>query len=243
MAPRNLSEQLLHDLGKEIVQGEKQPGEVLPKVEDISEIKGVSRTVVREALKGLAARRLVESSTKVGTVVKDRTDWQWWDPDVLSWASQSKVSREILIQLTEVRLAIEPAAVQLAAKKATEEDIRLIKKCFENLEASLGNEEEWAKADYEFHNSILAASHNELMLSLIKTLHDALLQSRQTSIKLLKEKDLGPYVEANEEVIARHRGLMEAVCSRDGELAYQKMHELLIRVVQLIEASEDENVS
>ncbi|MDF0728538.1 FadR/GntR family transcriptional regulator [Cytobacillus sp. S13-E01] len=241
MPPRNLSEQLLHDLGKDIVQGEIQPGEVLPKVEDISEIKGVSRTVVREALKGLAARRLVESSTKVGTIVKNREDWQWWDPDVLSWASHSNVSREILLQLTEVRLAIEPAAVQLAAKKATEDDIKQIKKCYKNLESSLGNEEEWAKADYEFHNSILVASHNELMLSLIKTLHDALLKSRQTSIKLLKQKEKNTYVEANEEVISRHKGLMEAVCSRNGELAYKKMQELLVRVVQLIETSEDES--
>ncbi len=241
MAPRNLSEQILHDLGKDIVQGQLQPGDILPKVEDISEIKGVSRTVVREALKGLAARRLVESSTKIGTVVKERADWQWWDQDVLSWAAQSKVSRDILLQLTEVRLAIEPAAVQLAASKATDEDIKLIRECYKNLEASIGNEEEWVAADYEFHKSILIASHNELMLSLIKTLHDALLRSRQTSMKSLKQKKEDPIVEVHEEVIGRHKSLMEAVCTRNGALAFLIMQDLLNRVVHLIETSEEED--
>lgn len=243
VAPRNLSEQLLHDLGKEIVQGDLKPGEVLPKVEDISEIKGVSRTVVREALKGLSARRLVESSTKVGTVVKDRSDWQWWDPDVLLWASESNIRRKLLLQLTEVRLAIEPAAVKLAATNATDEDLESIKKHYENLENSLGDEVQWAKADYEFHNSIVLASHNELMLSLIKTLHEALLQSRQTSMKSLKQKQQNTYIETNKEVISWHKGLMEAVCARDGELAYQKMNELLLRVVHLIETSEGDNIN
>lgn len=241
MSPRNFSEQLLHDLGKDIVQGVLQPGDILPKVEDISEMKGVSRTVVREALKGLAARRLVESSTKKGTIIKERDNWQWWDPDVLSWASQSRVSRDILLQLTEVRLAIEPAAVKLAANKATEEDMKLIRERYKNLEASIGNEEEWAAADYEFHNSILIASHNELMLSLIKTLHNALLQSRQTSYKSLKQKKHISVVKVHEEVISRHKSLMEAVCSRNGELAFHLMQDLLNRVVHLIETSEEEN--
>ncbi|WP_163972180.1 FadR/GntR family transcriptional regulator [Oceanobacillus halotolerans] len=225
MAPRNLSEQLLHDLGEKIIEGKLKPGHVLPKVEDISEENGVSRTVVREALKGLAARRLVESSTKVGTVVRERSDWQWWDPDVIAWASQSNNSKHVLLQLTEVRMAIEPAAVELAAKKATEVDLNRIKECYKKLETSLGNEEEWAKADTEFHHSILAASHNELMISLIKILQGGLLHSRIQTIQSIDQ----------EEVLKRHKELMEAVCSRNGKLAREKMYELLTRVGQVIE--------
>ncbi|GAE25937.1 transcriptional regulator [Halalkalibacter wakoensis JCM 9140] len=235
MGPKNLSEQLLHDIGLEIVQGNLSPGEILPKVETLSEMKGVSRTVVREALKGLTARRLVESSTRVGTVVREKNEWLWWDPDIISWASRSNDSRNFLLQLSEVRLAIEPAAVRLAARNATDEDILLIKKSYERLENSLGDEEEWARADFEFHDSILLASRNVLMISLVKTLHNGLVQSRQTTIKVLKK-----YQEKNnhgktEDALLMHKAVMEAICSRDEALAYEKMLHLLLSVVQLIE--------
>jgi len=242
MAPHNLSDQLLHEIGRQIVHGELLPGAVLPKAEILSEQKGVSRTVVREALKGLAARRLVESSTKVGTVVCPRTEWQWWDPDLLSWASESRDNKPFLMQLTEVRLAIEPAAVQLAAKNANEDDINHIRSCFRELESSIEDEPAWIKADYEFHNSILAASHNELMLSLVQTLRNALEKSRQKTIKVLKEKTTADYNKPIEEVIARHKAVMEAICSRDAALAHQKMQELLLRVVQLIEHDKAESM-
>jgi DNA-binding FadR family transcriptional regulator len=228
---RNLSDQLLHELGRQIVNGDIQPREHLSKVEVLSEEKGVSRTVVREALKGLTARRLVESSTKVGTVVLDRSEWQWWDPDVLQWAAQSKDNMKFFMKLTEVRLAIEPAAVQLAAKNATEDDILNIQSKYRELELSIHNEEEWAKADYEFHNSILLASHNELMISLVKTLRNALVQSRHTSIRVLKETLSDPM----EEVLFRHKAIMEAICNRDGQEAYQKMYELLKLVGELFD--------
>jgi GntR family galactonate operon transcriptional repressor len=243
MAPRNLSEQLLHQLGKEIINGKLKPGDLLPTVETLSEMKGVSRTVIREALKGLSARRLVESSTKVGTVIKERTDWQWWDPDVMSWAASSKNSRDFLLQLTEIRLAIEPAAVQLAARNATDHDLLKIRSCYDSLEASLENEAEWAKADYEFHNSILLASHNELMLSLVKTMYSGLIQSRQASIRALKEEANPSYGQLpSEEVLSRHKSVMEAICDRDEKLAYQKMYELLMRVVELIQKQEQKTM-
>lgn len=240
MAPRNLSEQLLHELGKEIVNQELMPGDVLPTVEALSVMKGVSRTVVREALKGLSARRLIESSTKVGTVVKVRSEWQWWDPDVMSWAAGSNNRQSFLLQLTEIRLAIEPAAVQLAARNATDADILKIKECYKAMELALENEEAWAKADYDFHNSILIASHNELMLSLVTTMHNGLIQSRQQTIRALREEAHGQ--PPSEEVLSRHKAVMEAICERNDELAFQRMYELLMRVVQLIEHEKQKTI-
>ena len=222
----NLSEQLLHDIGKQIVNGEILPGDILPKVEVLSEQRGVSRTVVREALKGLTARRLVESSTKIGTIVLNQKQWQWWDPDVILWATQSNRSLEFLKQLTEIRLAIEPAAVQLAAMNATEEDMTNIKTAFQNMESSNGNEQKMAESDYEFHNSILIASHNILMFNLVNTLRNALVHSRHTSIPAFKDNDF----ENSEDVLSRHKAVMEAICNRDGKEAYNKMFELLTLV-------------
>lgn len=230
----NLSDQLLQELGRQIIQGQLLPGSLLPKVEVLSEMKGVSRTVVRETLKGLSARRLVESTTRVGTVVCPRSDWQWWDPDVLTWATETEDSHLFLQKLTEIRLAVEPSAVELAAKNATEQDLLTIQECYRQLERTIDNELEWAKADEDFHKSILAASNNELMHSLIQTLHLALERSRLTTIHLLKEHPEPSYRDTADEVLARHKAITEAICSRDGKKARSKMEELLHRVVEVL---------
>ncbi|SDN89726.1 FadR/GntR family transcriptional regulator [Alkalicoccus daliensis] len=240
MIPRNLSEQMLHDLGAQIVQGTLQPGELLPKVETLSEMKNVSRTVIREALKGLSARRLIEASTRKGTVVRERKDWLWWDPDVIAWASTAEKNRTFLLQLSEVRLAIEPAAVRLAAKNATEKDLQEIKKRFKELEAATQDEDAWVEADFAFHDSILEASHNELMVSLVQTLYSGLVQSRHTTIKVLMEEQKKDQTTMNE-ALEMHKFVMEAICSGDEEAAYQNMSNLLYSVVAVIEKNNKES--
>lgn len=238
MSLQNLSDQLLHELGRQIVHGVLKPGQSLPKVEDLSNMKGVSRTVVREVLKSLAARRLVESTTKIGTKVCPRSNWQWWDPDVLTWASEMEDNREFLTNLTEVRLALEPAAMELAARNATEKDIRNIQECYERLQASLDHEEQWVKADYDFHYSLIQASNNELIISLLQTLRHALEKSRHTTYHAIKKSPAEPFQGPNEEILDRHKAVMQAICDKNGALARQKMYELLTRVSQLITTHE-----
>lgn len=238
MSLQNISDQLLHELGRKIVHGELQPGQSLPKVEDYSEMKGVSRTVVREVLKSLSARRLIESTTKIGTMVTPRSNWQWWDPDVLTWASEMNDKGEFLTRLTEVRLAIEPAAMELAAKNVTDEDIQNIQTCYDQLEGSVDNEEKWVMADYNFHHSLIQASHNELLISLIQTLRLALERSRHTTFHAIQQNPAEPFQGPDEEILERHKAVMLAVCERNGELARQKMYELLTRVSQLIRAKD-----
>lgn len=242
MSLQNISDQLLHELGRKIVHGELQPGQSLPKVEDLSKMKGVSRTVVREVLKSLAARRLIESTTKIGTLVCPRSKWQWWDPDVLAWAAEMENNQEFLARLTEVRLAVEPAAMELAAKNATDEDIRNIQRCYEQLQASIEDEENWVKADYDFHHSLIQASNNELIISLIQTLRFALEKSRHTTYHVIKQHTVEPFHRPDEEILERHKAVMLAVCERDAGLARQKMYELLTRVSQLIEKKQASNV-
>ena len=235
MHSRKLSGQLLHEIGSKIVSGALEPGLVLPSVEVLSEMNGVSRTVTREALKGLSALGLVASLPKVGTTVQPREEWQWWSRDVLQWSVDASPNQHFLLQLVEVRRVVEPAAVTLAARNATEEDFVTIQNAFQQLEASLGNDEEWAKADYEFHDRIIAAAHNELMLSLIRVMRDALMYSRQTTIPILKEAQK----HSPSEALLQHRAVMDAVCSRDEQRAHQMMTQLLDSVTVLIENRED----
>ncbi|CAM3848097.1 FadR/GntR family transcriptional regulator [Alkalicoccus chagannorensis] len=229
--PKNLSDQLLHDLGERIVHGELEPGHVLPKVETLSEMRGVSRTVVREALKGLSARRLVVSATRTGTIVQPPTEWLWWDPDIIAWASSADDPRLFLLQLSEVRLAMEPAAVRLAALNATEEDIAQMEHAYLNLEKAAEDNGSWAEADAEFHASILEGSHNQLMKSLVQTLHIGLLQSRHKTIEVLKQNPESRKASA----LYMHRDVLDAIRNRDPDAAYDRMRELLHSVVALIE--------
>lgn len=232
--PLKMSGQLLQELGRQIMSGTLKSGQVLPSVEALSEMKGVSRTVTREALKGLSTLGLVESQPKVGTVVRDRSEWQWWNKDVLRWSIDSALNQRFLLELVEVRLAIEPAAVTLAAKNATETDMHLMTEAFRKLKDSVGDAEEWANADYEFHDSIIAGAHNELMLNLIRVLRDALVYSRRTTIQVLK--DLRP--QSPENALLQHQAVLDAVCRRDEQAAYTSMTELLQSVTVLIENSD-----
>lgn len=233
---RNRSEKLVSELGKKIVIGEFRTGEILPKVEDLSEIYEVSRTVVRESFKGLSTMGLVRSNQKAGTIVLPRSDWQWWDLDILTWVLEDENNRDFLLHLTEVRMGLEPIAAELAAKRATEQDMMKMKEAFHRLEQSIGDEKAWAIADYDFHESILKASYNDLMINTIRTLRKGLVISREKTLLAAKIDYLeSPYDSPTIEVLERHRSIYEAIIARDVNLAGKKMRELIERVKRILE--------
>jgi GntR family transcriptional regulator, galactonate operon transcriptional repressor len=232
---KNRSEQLVHDLGRKIVTGELAHGELLPKVEDASEMLKVSRTVVREALRVLSTMGLVRSNQRAGTVVLPRSDWQWWNLDVLTWVLEDDKNSDFLVHLTEVRLGLEPTAAALAAKRATDHDMMKLKEAFERLEQSIGDEKAWASADYDFHESILQASHNDLIINTVKTLRKALVISREKTLEATKNSPESPYDSPTQEVLERHRVIFDAIIARDEELARQKMNDLILRVKSILE--------
>jgi DNA-binding FadR family transcriptional regulator len=151
----------VHEIGVRIVDGQLKPGETLPDNGFVGEAE-VSRTVVREAIKVLAAKGLVESRPKVGTRVRPRRDWNLLDPDVLAWQLEAGPTREFLEDALELRQLIEPAAARLAAGRATDEEIAALQEAFtamceaRDLEASID-------ADVRFHSILLQAAHNELL--------------------------------------------------------------------------------
>jgi len=233
---QSISDQIVYEIGRKIAGGEIKPGEKLPKVEVISEQYGVSRTVVREALKGLAARKMIRSNQKSGTVVLQKSNWQLWDLDVITWLSEVEVKDgEFLIQLTEIRLALEPLAVALAIQRATEEDISKIKETFLTLEKTVGNEKEWAKADFYFHQSIYDASHNDLLINMLKLLRKGLIISREKTMSAISLFPDPQFEEPNLEVLQRHRALHDALVARDTDAAQGRVIEILARAKQLLE--------
>ncbi|MFJ7730243.1 FadR/GntR family transcriptional regulator [Neobacillus sp. NPDC097160] len=221
MAIYNLTDQLIHELGKQIINGDILPGDTLPKIETLSENHGVSRTVVREAFKALATRRLVKSVPRLGTIVSPRSEWQWWDTDVLAWASNSGNNRNFLFKLNELGFAIEPVAAKLAAKNATQADIEKMTDCYYQLEKSLGDKHSWARTDYEFHKSIYEASNNELLVNMFHMMYKVQIDYRLATIDNMINRQY-----ATERYLQLHKELLIAICNYDEILSQEKMYYL-----------------
>ena len=101
---RSLHGQVAHDIGRRILGGLVKPGELLPSETELSQRLGVSRTALREAIKVLAGKGLIESRPKTGTRVRPRESWNFLDPDVLTWAFDGNTKPAFSNSLAEVRL-------------------------------------------------------------------------------------------------------------------------------------------
>ena len=159
---RGLHRVVVDELGLRIVGGDLGPGQTLPTEADLSAALGVSRTVVREAIKVLAAKGLVESRPKVGTRALPRASWSLIDPDVLAWQVQAGPDPAFVADLVEVRDFIEPRAAEIAATRATPEERAALVGLQEELEAA-GETPASIRIDLALHAAILRATHNGLL--------------------------------------------------------------------------------
>jgi GntR family transcriptional regulator, galactonate operon transcriptional repressor len=136
---------------------------VLPVEPQLAAELGVSRNLLREAVKVLASKGLLDVGPRSGTRVRPQPDWHLLDPDVLAWLDSSGQRLERSFGLVEFRLIVEPAASYLAALRATEAERRGILVALEALEACVGHPELVPARDIAFHRSVHAASHNPVL--------------------------------------------------------------------------------
>jgi DNA-binding FadR family transcriptional regulator len=172
-AVRNLYGHVMHELGQRIVSGQVQPGEVLPREETLAESMRVSRTALREAMKVLSAKGLIESRAGVGARVLDQNFWNQLDADVLTWRCASLPADDFVDKLTEMREIIEPAAAALAAHKRTSVQLARIEEAYVAMDAAR-TLDDWTAADLQFHDAVLQATGNELLQSLFSVVEMAL---------------------------------------------------------------------
>lgn len=154
---------IVHTIGAEIVTDVLQQGERLPSDKEMMARFKASRTALREALKVLSSKGLIESRQRAGTRVRPRSDWDLLDVDVLSWHTPESISDSFTADLVELRELIEPVAAKLAADRATSDDLTRIEAAFLRMEASVDDYEAFYVADVDFHLAVLYASHNQLV--------------------------------------------------------------------------------
>ena len=203
-------------IGAWIVQGRIPPGELLPNASDPT--LGISRSVLREAIKVLAGKGLVESRPKTGTRVRARSEWNFLDPDVLAWRYAGSIGTEDVRALFELRRAIEPMAASLAATRANAEEIAVLETALAEMEAVVHDGELFAKPDLIFHQTILRMTGNELISSLAALIETALVMSFRLSID-------SP--DGQEPSMPLHRKVANRIAARDPLGAQQAMIVLL----------------
>lgn len=160
---KGLQGRVIEALGQDIVGGRYRPGQLMPKESELTEEYGVSRTSVREAMKVLAAKGLVEIRQKIGTRVRSEELWSVFDSDILRWYAMQGRHDVIMRDLIEIRQILEPAAARLAAGRADMTDLRRIELAVAAMARTANDHEGYASSDVEFHMAVYGGSHNALM--------------------------------------------------------------------------------
>jgi DNA-binding FadR family transcriptional regulator len=176
------SDNVIDLLGGRIVAGRFDAGQRLPREADLCRQLGVSRPSLREGLKALVRKGLVESRTRRGTTVLAKTSWDLLDSDVLGWMTAAPPDPAFLIDLLEVRTIVEPAAAARAAQRASPAQIVRIEQAYRGMEAALPHDvEACCRHDLDFHESIIAAAGNVLLSRLAAAIRMALLSAFRVS--------------------------------------------------------------
>ena len=210
---------LVNVLGRHILGGTYKPGETLPREEDLGAMFGVSRTSLREAVKVLSAKGLVEARRRVGVRVRAREDWSLLDPAVLSWHPGIQDDEELMAGLIEARRIFEPAAAELAARRAQGSDLVAIETAFMAMSAAVpGDYEGYCKADLAFHRAVIAASHNVVLRGLAGLMEAALNASFTIT---------NTFMERQARALAVHGRVLETIRLRDTAGARTAMGRLL----------------
>ncbi len=215
---RNVHGNTVDHLGRAIISGRYPPGSTIPPEPLLCDELGVSRTVVREAVKSLIAKGLVTAGPKVGTRVLPADQWNWFDPDVVVWQSRAGLTREFLRDLQELRRVVEPAAVRMAAERATPEDIAGIEAAYEGMRKAVEEGGDYVTHDLAFHQGLLRACRNRMMVQMSKAL-SALLR---TSFEVSTSRKDGP-----RSSLPLHRAVLDAVIARDPSRAEKAIQVLI----------------
>lgn len=212
--PASLSDSLTRRLEELILDGTLKPGRKIPSERQLSERLGVSRNILREALKTLRGRGLIVTRHGQGSVVAGLVPQpEQQGPLTLLYREHSR----ILYDLLEVRELLEGRAAYLAAERATEEDLHRITHAFEALEQAPSRDsepEEAARRDHAFHQSIYEASNNPVLVHTLESLLQPMRHSVLASVKNLYHRSA-----SKKQIDRHHRQIYNAIVGRQPEWA------------------------
>jgi DNA-binding FadR family transcriptional regulator len=215
---KNVHGNTVDHLGEAIVAGRYAVGASIPPEPVLCQELGVSRTVVREAVKSLIAKGLMTTGPKVGTRVLSEDHWNWFDPDVIIWQSKAGLTPEFLRDLQDLRRVVEPAAMRLAAERATAQDIAEVEAAYAGMKHAVEAGGDYVTHDLRFHQGLLRASRNRMLVQMSKAL-GALLR---TSFEISTRRKDGP-----SHSLPLHRAVLDAVIAHQPDEAERAIRVLI----------------
>ncbi|MDA9179847.1 MAG: FadR/GntR family transcriptional regulator [Emcibacteraceae bacterium] len=223
---RNLTQNIMSDLGQSIVMGEYDNNKAFPTEAELCEQFNVSRSIIREAVKMLTSKGMLSSRPRQGTKVRSEENWNILDEEVLEWFLKKTVSLSLLREFTEIRLAVEPAAAEIAAQKQNIDDIEKIGTALERMQSAENGLDDPLEADIEFHLALLDASGNRFFKQL-KNLSETALRS---SIKYTNRQKGVRHAD-----VKAHEKVYFAIKNKMPELAKQEATMLISEVMALLD--------
>ncbi|MCD1126719.1 FadR family transcriptional regulator [Jinshanibacter sp. LJY008] len=160
------TDRIIIELGKQIVHGKYIPGSALPAETDLCEEFNTSRNIIREVLRALAAKRLVEVQRYRGAFVTFRNQWSYLDSDVLQWILEYDYDPRLIASMNEVRHLVEPSMARWAAERATPIELVQIERALNDMIIYSQDREAFNQADIRFHQAIMVATHNPILQQL-----------------------------------------------------------------------------
>ncbi|MGG5823218.1 FadR/GntR family transcriptional regulator [Falsiroseomonas sp. HW251] len=216
LAPVRLADGVLAALSQAILDGRLKPGESLPSEATLAARFGVSKQVVREAVRQLAALGAVQIGQGRATRVVEMTDAQ---PLARFWRFAVGSTREGLAEAVELRRILEPQVARLAALHATADGVARLRDALKRMEAALGDVPAWIPADLDFHEQLGRMSGNRLVRLQVQGLRPVLEE-------VLRHFNSAQRSKADwQRTLARHRRVADAVAARDADAAFAAMLE------------------
>lgn len=229
MTDLTLSRHVLDTLGPAIVSGATPPGTVY-RIEDLQAQFGVSRTVVRDALRTLESMHMVESRRSVGVTVAPAERWDVFASEVIRWRLASPQYRQQLRSLTQLRAAIEPAAAGLAATQPDHRElgIELQRIAPHDHSGSSAELADGLERDIQFHGLILRRCGNEMMAALVRVVEEVLRARHDLHLRPEHPRQVP---------VLLHALVATAIRDGDAATAESAMRHLVVEVIGDVERS------
>lgn len=224
---RSLTYGIVQTLGRDVVTGVYGRDNPFPIEAELCKRFGASRSVLREAVKMLTTKGLLDARPRQGTWVRAESDWNLLDPDVIGWLMERKFSLALLIDFNQVRLAIEPMAAALATRHADVPAKAAIARALDRMKAAERGEDDILDFDIAFHVAILHATGNRFY----RQMDDLIDAALRTSIQLTNRRKGVRFAS-----IADHQKVSDAIFEGRAEDAGAAMRDLIAEALSLIEA-------